>query len=101
MVLQNKAGHKLFYNITVKQLSELDDCTYIMEILPNYIVQNMLSQLSLREQEILSYVAEGNTNRYISSKLNISEGTVKKTIHNAFKKFGISSRIEFIKLMYK
>lgn len=101
LVLQNKAGHKLFYNITVKQLSELDDCTYIMEILPNYIVQNMLSQLSLREQEILSYVAEGNTNRYISSKLNISEGTVKKTIHNAFKKFGISSRIEFIKLMYK
>lgn len=104
LALQNKLEEKLFFYITVKQLSELDDHTYIVEVSPdaeiNQNIHNMLSQLSLREREILSYVVEGNTNRYISSKLSISEGTVKKTIHNAFKKIGICSRIEFVKLIY-
>lgn len=52
-----------------------------------------------REQEILNLAATGCTNRYIAHKLIISEGTVKKTLYNAYKKLGITSRMELIKLM--
>lgn len=54
--------------------------------------------ITTREQEILNLAATGCTNRYIAHKLLISEGTVKKTLHNAYKKLGINSRMELIKL---
>lgn len=57
------------------------------------------TQLSTRQQEIIGYVANGYTNRYIANKLNISEGTVKKTIYNSYKKLGIGSRIELVKIL--
>lgn len=52
-----------------------------------------------REQEVLSLAATGCTNRYIAHKLIISEGTVKKTLYNAYKKLGITSRMELVKLI--
>lgn len=51
-----------------------------------------------REREVISLAANGCTNRYIAHKLIITEGTVKKTLHNAYKKLGIKSRVELIRL---
>lgn len=51
-----------------------------------------------REQEIVGLAANGCTNRYIAHKLLITEGTVKKTLHNAYKKLGINSRVELVKM---
>ena len=69
---------------------------------PAYEVTNngkeLILKLTKREREILSFVAEGYTNKFISSKLNISEGTVKRIISNGYKKLGISSRVELAKL---
>lgn len=56
--------------------------------------------ITIREQEIINLAATGCTNRYIAHKLLISEGTVKKTLHNAYKKLGIGSRMELIKLFH-
>lgn len=53
-----------------------------------------------REQEIVNLAANGCTNRYIAHKLIITEGTVKKTLHNAYKKLGIKSRMELIRLVH-
>lgn len=59
------------------------------------------SSLTNREQEILKLLLDGFTNKYISLKLNISEGTVKKIIYNLYKKLNVSSRVEIIKLFLK
>ncbi len=56
------------------------------------------SHLTAREREIIALVLDGFTYRYISRRLYISEGTVKKTVHNAYRKLGVSSRIELLKL---
>ncbi|WP_066711981.1 response regulator transcription factor [Clostridium sp. Marseille-P299] len=62
------------------------------------IGSDLLLKLTKREREILAYVADGYTNKYISSKLNITEGTVKRIISNGYKKLGISSRVELAKI---
>lgn len=54
--------------------------------------------LTARENEILSLAAAGNSNRYIALHLKISEGTVKKILHNGYTKLGIGSRVELVKL---
>lgn len=59
---------------------------------------DLILKLTKREREILSYVADGYTNKYISSQLNIAEGTVKRIVSNGYKKLDISSRIELAKV---
>ncbi|MEG2038985.1 MAG: LuxR C-terminal-related transcriptional regulator [Oscillospiraceae bacterium] len=58
------------------------------------------SKLTQRELEILTFVADGFTNRYIAKKLEISEGTVKRTIYNAYKKLEIGSRVELVRIFF-
>ena len=55
-----------------------------------------LNVLTKRENEIIKLIIDGYTYRYISKALHISEGTVKKTAHNSYKKLGISSRMELM-----
>ncbi len=52
--------------------------------------------LTPRESEIINYVLLGEKNEYIAQKLNVSTGTVKRTLSNAYNKLGISSRVELI-----
>ena len=56
----------------------------------------MLSCLTAREQQILDLIAEGLTNRQISSNLYISESTVENHIHHIFVKLGISNRAQAV-----
>lgn len=56
----------------------------------------MLPGLTSREQQILDLIAEGYTNRQISSNLSISEATVENHIHHIFVKLGISNRAQAV-----
>lgn len=56
--------------------------------------------LTKRELEIATSVAQNETNKYIAHKLNICEGTVKRTVYNIYQKLGINSRVELTKLLY-
>ena len=56
----------------------------------------MLPGLTAREQQILNLVAEGLTNRQISSTLSVSESTVENHIHHIFVKLGISNRAQAV-----
>jgi ATP/maltotriose-dependent transcriptional regulator MalT len=56
----------------------------------------MLPGLTAREQQILDLIAEGLTNRQISSNLSISESTVENHIHHIFMKLGISNRSQAV-----
>ncbi len=55
-------------------------------------------KLSSREKRALTLAADGNPNKYIAHVMNISEGTVKKMLHDGYSKLGISSRVELVKL---
>ena len=48
--------------------------------------------LTRREQEIAILVADGLSNKHIGRRFNISEGTVKIHLHNAYRKLGLSNR---------
>ncbi len=55
-----------------------------------------LYELTPREKEVSRYIFKGFSNREISLKLKISEGTVKQHIWNIFNKTGVDSRTQLI-----
>jgi DNA-binding NarL/FixJ family response regulator len=52
--------------------------------------------LTRREEQVVTLVAEGMSNREISSQLKLSEHTIKNYMFRIFNKLGISSRVELI-----
>ena len=52
--------------------------------------------VSSREQEIISRVIEGKSNREIGEILFISANTVKTHIRNIYKKLGVSNRVQLV-----
>jgi DNA-binding NarL/FixJ family response regulator len=54
------------------------------------------SLLTKREQQIVPLVAQGLTNKELSSKLGVSEHTIKNHLFRIYEKLGISSRVELI-----
>lgn len=55
--------------------------------------------LTDREWEIMHGVKIGLSNKQISDKFNISEGTVKRHIHNIFNKLNVKNRIEALQYL--
>jgi two-component system nitrate/nitrite response regulator NarL len=53
-----------------------------------------LSELTPREMEILSHVAEGQSNKMIARALNITDGTVKLHVKAILRKLSVHSRVE-------
>ncbi len=54
-------------------------------------------ELTAREREILTYIAEGYTNREIADKLVISVKTVDRHRENIMHKLNLHSRVELVK----
>lgn len=52
--------------------------------------------LSKREDEIVSLVSEGASNREIATRLGLSQHTVKNYLFKVFEKLGVSSRVELV-----
>ncbi len=52
--------------------------------------------LTKREREIVMFLVQGQSNRRISSALNISEKTVKTHLNNIFRKMKVTSRTQVI-----
>jgi DNA-binding NarL/FixJ family response regulator len=52
--------------------------------------------LSRREREILELAARALSNSQIASRLFVAEATVKRHMHNAFRKLGAVSRIDAV-----
>jgi DNA-binding NarL/FixJ family response regulator len=52
--------------------------------------------LTGREEQVVALVAEGLSNRDVSSELHLSEHTVKKYLFRIFDKLGISTRVELV-----
>ncbi|MDR1927302.1 MAG: helix-turn-helix transcriptional regulator, partial [Oscillospiraceae bacterium] len=56
--------------------------------------------LTKREAEVATLLFQGDTIRYISTQLYISEGTVKRNLYNIYQKLAVRSQIEFIREIY-
>ena len=54
--------------------------------------EDQASQLSAREREIVTLIADGLSSCGIGERLHLSEGTVKTYTRRAFEKLGVSSR---------
>jgi two-component system nitrate/nitrite response regulator NarL len=50
--------------------------------------------LTSRETDIISLLAEGQSNKLIAHNLGISEGTVKLHVKAVLRKLGVHSRVE-------
>jgi DNA-binding NarL/FixJ family response regulator len=59
-------------------------------------VRKMGLRLTPRQQDLLSMVARGLTNKEIASLLNLAEQTVKNHLHRMFRKVGANDRSELI-----
>jgi DNA-binding NarL/FixJ family response regulator len=57
--------------------------------------------LSEREAEVLSLVAQGLTNTQIAQRLNVSDNTVKFHLQNIYQKLNVSNRTEAAGVYYK
>lgn len=55
-----------------------------------------VEQLSRREMEVVTSVAQGLTNREIAKQLGLSEHTVKNYLFRIYDKVGVSSRVELL-----
>jgi len=64
-------------------------------------VNSTLTVLSPRELDVASMVGIGEQNKLISSRLSISEKTVKGHLTNIFKKLGLSSRTQLALFMHQ
>lgn len=53
--------------------------------------------LTARELEVIRMIAQAYTNREISTRLNITEGTVKRHTTNIYAKLGATSRIDAVR----
>lgn len=54
------------------------------------------SPLTRRQQDIVSLVAQGKSNKQIGSTLGISESTVKRHVFNLFQVLNVSNRIQAV-----
>ena len=66
----------------------------MVSALRNTSRQSGLEQISDQEQQILSLIAEGHTNREIGEALYLSENTVKNYVSRLLEKLGVSRRSE-------
>ena len=86
--------------ITVLDQKVMVRLTALMNHNLNDRVQNtscdFSGDMTEREKEICSLMAEGLTNRQIADRLYISEGTVKNYISNIYDKTGIHDRVKLI-----
>lgn len=64
------------------------------EILKTHQQDDLKTLLTPREYQILSHLAEGQSNKVIGRELDISDGTVKLHVKSILKKLGVHSRVE-------
>ncbi len=107
--LQAGAIGYLQKNVTAKELGYAIRSAYegkmtlspeATQVLANSIAQPQIAgeQLTERERDVLKCMADGLNNNEIAEKLVVSLGTVKFHVSNIFRKLGVDSRVEAVKL---
>ncbi|WP_252180581.1 two-component system response regulator NarL [Endozoicomonas sp. 4G] len=61
---------------------------------PDSTQTSKIDLLTPKEREVLQFIAEGDANKIIARKMNISEGTVKVHVKRMLRKLDFRSRVE-------
>jgi len=64
----------------------------------NFVGDDPIDDLTVREKEVLKLVAHGSNNQEIAEKLFIREVTVKTHLNNVFKKLNVTNRTQAVLL---
>ena len=59
-------------------------------------VSTQRPSLTLRQQRLVAFVANGLTNKEIASQMNLSQFTVRNHVHRIMKRFGVESRSQAV-----
>lgn len=57
-------------------------------------IEAKVAELTIREREILIYIADGDSNKQIARNLDVAENTVKVHVQNILKKLEVNSRVQ-------
>jgi DNA-binding NarL/FixJ family response regulator len=63
--------------------------------------ENIVVLLTQRERQILTYVADGNTNKQIANILEISEQTIKNHVSAILRKLNANDRAHAVVLAFR
>lgn len=63
------------------------------------ISRDKSSVLTPRQMQVMEYIFEGKSNKYIAAELSVSESTIKVHVHEAMKRLGATSRTHAAYLM--
>jgi DNA-binding NarL/FixJ family response regulator len=91
-LLKDRVADVRDFLLSVRQVAERGtvlDPEVISQILARHRKDNRLTELTVRERDVLSLMAEGRSNSAIANQLSISDGTVEKHISNIFSKLGL------------
>ena len=91
-LLKDRVADVRDFLTSVRQVAEggtVLDPEVISQILARRRKDNRLTDLTMREREVLSLMAEGRSNSAIANHLSIGDGTVEKHISNIFGKLGL------------
>ncbi|MEG1809959.1 MAG: helix-turn-helix transcriptional regulator [Oscillospiraceae bacterium] len=101
--LANAQGKSVQYNLVFAPLGELRQMLVIASPSKNIKTRfdSLSARLTKREKEVVEHVLSGCKNSYIALELGVTEGTIKKTLNNAFAKLNVSSLVEIIRLVYR
>jgi len=81
-------------------LHPTDDFRSVVDVNRSLIARLLGTFLSPRELEVAVELFEGRTIRYIAVHLHIAEGTVKRVMHNVYRKLNVASQVELIREIY-
>lgn len=95
-----RAGASAFASKNIDERSLIDllaSAKPIQEAAPADVPAASDRVLTDRELEVIRMIAQAYTNREISARLNITEGTVKRHTTNIYAKLGATSRIDAVR----
>ena len=52
--------------------------------------------LTIREREVVTLIVAGLSNKELSQRLRVTEGTIKVHLHNIYEKLGVTGRRQLI-----
>jgi len=84
--------HRGYTQLAPRLLNKIIASVPVLDAVNPPPVQQELTQLTNREQEVLHFVRAGATNREIAQKLHISEGTVKTHVTHLFNRLNVRNR---------
>ncbi|WP_168119014.1 response regulator transcription factor [Paenibacillus sp. HB172176] len=101
--LQPSAWHEYLQAIAIDEVPMSRELAFkLLQEFPREVqTKSKQSTLTGREQEILEWVAQGQTNREIAESLQISENTIKNHLKNIMMKLHLQNRVQLTRYAFE